>query len=177
MKHTSILNVYKYVDWDMSIYSPLHLRKIKLSFWNKSTLKPVTNSKTQRMNRFRMRARAIFSSGARVSGPGPLHYRGFTIILRHTTLDGTPLDEWSAHRRDLYLTTRNICKRQTATTPAGFERAILASQRLQTHALDRADTGFGTRSTGLVWSVIGISPWRNTQARLPGTQLSPKPPK
>ena len=41
------------------------------------------------------------------SGPGPPHYRGFTITLRHTTLSRTPLDEWSARRRDLYLTTHN----------------------------------------------------------------------
>ena len=36
-------------------------------------------------------------------GPGRLHYRGFTMILRHTTLGRTPLDEWSARRRGLYL--------------------------------------------------------------------------
>ena len=30
------------------------------------------------------------------SGPGPPHYRGFTITLRHTTLCSTALDEWSA---------------------------------------------------------------------------------
>jgi hypothetical protein len=30
------------------------------------------------------------------SGPGPPHYRGFTITFRHTTLDRTPLDEESA---------------------------------------------------------------------------------
>ena len=35
------------------------------------------------------------------------YYRGFTIKLRHTTLGRTPLDEWSARRRDLYLTTHN----------------------------------------------------------------------
>jgi hypothetical protein len=27
------------------------------------------------------------------SGPGPPHYRGYTIILRHTTVGGTSLDE------------------------------------------------------------------------------------
>ena len=36
------------------------------------------------------------------SGPGPPHYRGFTIILRHTTRGRTPLHEWSARRIDLY---------------------------------------------------------------------------
>ena len=34
------------------------------------------------------------------SGPGPPHYRVFTIILRLTTLGRTPLDDWSAHRKD-----------------------------------------------------------------------------
>ena len=35
-------------------------------------------------------------------GPGPLHYRGFTV-----TLGGTPLEDWSARRRDIYLVTHN----------------------------------------------------------------------
>ena len=39
------------------------------------------------------------------SGSGPPHCRGFTITLRHTTLVRTPLEEWSARRRDLHLTT------------------------------------------------------------------------
>ena len=40
---------------------------------------------------------------------------------RHSTLGRTPLDEWSARRRDLYLTTHNIHNRQTSMPPAGFE--------------------------------------------------------
>jgi hypothetical protein len=32
------------------------------------------------------------------------HYRAFTISPRHTTLGRTPLEEWPAQRRDLYLT-------------------------------------------------------------------------
>jgi hypothetical protein len=123
----------------MMFQSLLQLWKTKLFFGSKSTLKPLMNAKSQRMNRFRIHARAIFSQGERIlSRPGPPHYRCFTITLRHTTIDGTPLDEWSAHRRDLYLRRHNIFKRQTAMTPAGFERVILASERLQTHALDRA---------------------------------------
>ena len=47
----------------------------------------------------------FFYNGATApSGRGPPHYRGFTSTLRHTTLSVTPLDEWSARRRDLYLT-------------------------------------------------------------------------
>jgi hypothetical protein len=39
------------------------------------------------------------------SGPGPPHYRSFTITPRHThTLGRIPLDEWSARRRDRDLT-------------------------------------------------------------------------
>ena len=44
----------------------------------------------------------------------------------------------------LYLTTHNIHKIQTPKPPAGFEPAIAASERQQTHALDRAATGTGT---------------------------------
>jgi len=32
----------------------------------------------------------------------PPRSRGFTITFRHTTLGRSPLDEWSARRRDLY---------------------------------------------------------------------------
>ena len=45
--------------------------------------------------------------------PDPPHFRGFTITLTHTTVCRTPLDEWSARRRDLYLSTYNTHKRET----------------------------------------------------------------
>jgi hypothetical protein len=48
------------------------------------------------------------------SGPKRSHYRGFMITLRHTTLGRTSLDELSARRRDLYRTTHNAHKGQTA---------------------------------------------------------------
>ena len=44
-------------------------------------------------------------------GPGPPQYRGLTITLRHTTLSRIPLDEGSARRTGLYLTTHNIYDR------------------------------------------------------------------
>ena len=59
------------------------------------------------------------------------------------TLGKTPLDEWSARRTDLYLTTNNTHKRQTSMPPGGFEPAIAANKRPQTHASDRAATGIG----------------------------------
>jgi hypothetical protein len=73
--------------------------------------------------------------------PGTPHYRGFTITLRHTTLDSTPLDEWSARRRDFYLTVPNTHRGQTSMPPAGFEPTILASERRRTYAIGRAATG------------------------------------
>ena len=77
------------------------------------------------------------------SGPRLLHYRGLMITLRHTTHGRTPLGEWSAGRRDLYLTTHNTQKRQTSMTPEGFEPTIPASERPQTHTLDCTATGIG----------------------------------
>ena len=37
--------------------------------------------------------------------------------LRHTTVGRTPLDEWSARRIDLYLTTHNTHNRETSMPP------------------------------------------------------------
>jgi hypothetical protein len=62
-----------------------------------------------------------------LSGPGRSHYRDFTIKLRHASFSRTPLDEWSARCRDLYLTTNN--KRDRSIPPAGFETKIPASER------------------------------------------------
>ena len=70
------------------------------------------------------------------SGPGPPHFRGLTITLRHTTLG-----------RDLYLTTHNTHKRQTSMHQAGCEPAIPANQRPKTHALDRSTTGITTNNS------------------------------
>jgi len=74
----------------------------------------------------------------------------------HTTthLNGrTPLDEWSARRRDLYLTTHNIHNRQTSMPPAGFEATISAGEQPQTYALDRMATGTGV-SERLPWDIM-----------------------
>ena len=62
---------------------------------------------------------------------------------RRTTVGRTPLDEWSARRRDLYLKTHNIHNRQTSMHPVGLEPTISARERPQTYALDRAATGTG----------------------------------
>jgi len=71
----------------------------------------------------------------------------FTKFLDHTQrrtrVGRSSLDEWSARRKDLYLTTHNTQKRQIAIPPVGFEPTISADERLQTYVLDRAATGTG----------------------------------
>jgi hypothetical protein len=67
-------------------------------------------------------------------------------FLNHKQLDThgrTPLDEWSARRRGLYLhrTTQHINTRHISMPSAGFEPAIPAPKRQQTYALARAATG------------------------------------
>ena len=64
---------------------------------------------------------------------------------RHSTVDRISLDELSARRRDLYLTTHNTHNRQTSMPPVGFEPTISAGQRPLTYALDRVATGTGDK--------------------------------
>jgi hypothetical protein len=47
----------------------------------------------------------------------------------------------------LYLTTHETLKRQTSMLSAGFEPELPASERPQTHGLDRATTGIGISFT------------------------------
>ena len=80
-------------------------------------------------------------------GPPRAMASSYTRFLDHTqrrtTVGRTSLDEWSARRRDLYLTTRNTHNRQTSMPPAGFEPTISADERPQTYAFDRTATGTG----------------------------------
>jgi len=69
--------------------------------------------------------------------------RAHTHTYTHThthTHRRTPLDEWSARHRDLYLTIHNTHNRQTSMPPVGFEPTISADERPKTYALDRAAT-------------------------------------
>jgi hypothetical protein len=74
----------------------------------------------------------------------------FRRFLDHThtqrciTLGRTPLDEWSARSRDLYLTTHNTHSRHTSITPLGFKPIISEGERPQTYTLDRAATETGS---------------------------------
>jgi hypothetical protein len=96
----------------------------------------------------RVNFRSFFFSFVSLDLCLPTHLGVEVIVVlyhTHTTLGRTPLDERSARRRDLYLTTHNTHKRQTSMPPAGFEHPIPASERPQTQALDRAATGIDSR--------------------------------
>ena len=59
-----------------------------------------------------------------------------TMFLNHTqrrtAVCRTPLYEWSARRRDLFLTTHNNHNRQTSMPPQGLEPTVSTGERPQT---------------------------------------------
>jgi len=71
----------------------------------------------------------FFCDAATQPGSWPPHSWGFLDhTQRRTTVGRTPLDEWSARRRDLYLTAHNTHNRQTSMPPMGFEPTIPAGE-------------------------------------------------
>ena len=94
---------------------------------------------------------------------------GMEVSKSHTKRHHTSLDEWSARRIDLCLTTHNTHNRQTSMPSAGFEPTISAGERPQTYALDRAATGTGIRLYNsvhkLVLFVISISEFPKTTSQ------------
>jgi len=82
-----------------------------------------------------MARQPVVCQGLLVIGPSRSH------SIRYTALGWTPLEERSAQRRALYPTTHDTYKRHTPMPPEGFEPAIPASERTQTHALDRRPLG------------------------------------
>ena len=76
----------------------------------------------------------VFDAAA-PSGPG--------LPQRRTTLGRTSLDEWSARRTDLYLTTHNTHNGHPSKPRTGFEPTISAGEGLQNHALDRTAIWIG----------------------------------
>ena len=90
--------------------------------------------------------------------PGPSHYRGFTVALRYTTVGRTPLDEWSARRRDLYLITHSTHKRYTYI-PLGGIRTRNPTKRAaaDTHLRPRGHwVRCETPTRGIILKIIRI---------------------
>jgi hypothetical protein len=102
--------------------TPIPLKMVELcSFRKRRNDYPVTSS----------------SHGATApSGQGRPHYRGFTITPRHTTRGRTPLDEWSAWRKDLYQTTHKHSQETNIHSPGRIRtydprKRAAADQRLR----------------------------------------------
>jgi hypothetical protein len=91
------------------------------------------------------RERKLFPNGATAAkGPGPPHYRGFAVTLRHTTLDRTYLDEWPARRRHLYVTTHDTHEKQISMPPGEF-RTRNPSKRAAADPRHRPTARFKTK--------------------------------
>ena len=73
---------------------------------------------------------------------GQTYWATASSLLRFQDHTQTPLDERSARRRDLYLTTQNT----HSLPPSGFEPAIPESVQSHTQVLDSANTG--------IWRVL-----------------------
>jgi hypothetical protein len=127
----------------------LHARQFKASWFNHHNNRPHFVNATQEASYY-----AIFSFF--LSLPHPpllvrqppvgqgLVFQGVSRSQRRTAVGMTPLDEWSARRIDLCLTTHNTQNRQTSMPAVGFEPAIPVGERLLTCALSRAATGTGS---------------------------------
>ena len=85
----------------------------------------------------------MFRGWTAPSGPRSPHSWGFEITFRRTTLGKTPLDEWSARRRAVYVTIHNTHNSQIYFTSATIETAMPTKERPQTNALDRTATRIG----------------------------------
>jgi hypothetical protein len=97
---------------------------------------------------------------------GSSYMRFLNHTQRRTTVGRTPLGEWSARRRDLYLTTHNTHNRHPCP-PVEFEPMISAGERPQTYALDRAATGTGSSQDGTQKHRQTITPPYNPVTGIP----------
>jgi hypothetical protein len=97
--------------------SPLNIVTFEWHFSFKTTVMQATNLKISE-NKTAAYMKIILWPDS-PTGHGPPHYRGFMITIRHNTLGWTPLDEWSACRRDLYLTTHHF-EEEDVHAPGGI---------------------------------------------------------
>ena len=69
------------------------------------------------------------------NGSTCLFWLAYALFLWRATIGRIPLGEWSARRRDLYLTTQHSqqTKRQTSMLRVGFEPTISAGKRPKTY--------------------------------------------
>ena len=81
---------------------------------------------------------------------------------RHSAVGRTPLDEWSARRRDLYLKTHNTHNRRDIHASCGIRTRNLSRDRTQTYAFERAGTGTGLRNCLPTYNaVVCVTEWQS----------------
>ena len=80
---------------------------------------------------------------------------------RHSTVGRTPLDECSARRRDLYLTTHDTHNRQISMPPVGFEPTISAGERPQAAADTVASCWIFFVNYTMMHGSTNIKPWNS----------------
>jgi len=103
--------------------------------WPESVLKNISLSQvfTDKNASFGWRLSFFLFHGATAPiGPGPPHYRGCTITLRHTTIVRTPTNEWSARRKITQPDKTQHSQEKDIHAPTG----IPGSQPPKTHVLD-----------------------------------------
>jgi hypothetical protein len=97
-RHIRVLCTY-FID------SPLNIVTFQWHFQFKTTVMQATTLKISGNKTAANVKTVLWPDSPR--GPRPPNYRGFIITIRHNKLGWTPLDEWSACRRDVYLTTHH----------------------------------------------------------------------
>ena len=97
------------------------------------------------------------------SGSRPPHCRGFVITLRHTKVGRTLLDEWSARRRDLYLTTHNTQQQTDIHAPGGIRTHNPSKRSAADPRLRPRGNWDRPHNTGLFKMIVGVLTTRDTQ--------------
>jgi hypothetical protein len=86
---------------------------------------------------------------------------------RRSTVGRTPLDEWSARRRDLYLTTHDTHNRQNIHAPGGIRSNDLSRRAAPDLRLRRR--GYWNRRIFFIPTVIKLISWHAAPELVPYT--------
>jgi hypothetical protein len=88
-------------------------------------------------------------------------FRFLDHTQRRNRVGRIPLDERSARRRDLYLTTHNTHNRQAFMTSKGFEPTVSVGKQQLTYAFNRTATGTGRDVYTIISPVVlyGCETW------------------
>jgi hypothetical protein len=100
----------------------------------------------------------IFSWLDSPSGPRHPHSWGYKVTFTHPTFGRTPLDEWSARRRHLYLTTYTTIPRDTHIHAPGRIRSRNPSKLAWAYPLLRPRGHWDGQSPQTWWIIFRFIP-------------------